>query len=180
MQVLFEIMVQIKQKRGIGVENTSPRSFSGGAGKQIPKNYFTYRPIQIFKILFQGSYTPKSDSPHKITRYCLYYTTSLAYSFPPDTNVLDGIYLYQRGYHSQEASQRGQPLNIFTWFIGSGSVLPGTRESPKCERGYFLLRGFSFFFFEKTRYPRPRYHIIIHDPHQFFWLFLKGATLPHI
>jgi len=27
---LFEIMVQIKQKRGIGVENPSPRSFSGG------------------------------------------------------------------------------------------------------------------------------------------------------
>jgi len=30
MQVLFEIMVQIKQKRGIGVENPSARSFSGG------------------------------------------------------------------------------------------------------------------------------------------------------
>ena len=30
MHVLFEIMVQIKQKRGIGVENPSPRSFSGG------------------------------------------------------------------------------------------------------------------------------------------------------
>ena len=30
MQVLFEIMVQIKQKRGIGVEIASPRSFSGG------------------------------------------------------------------------------------------------------------------------------------------------------
>jgi len=30
MQVLFEIMVNIKQKRGIRVENPSPRSFSGG------------------------------------------------------------------------------------------------------------------------------------------------------
>jgi len=30
MQGLFEITVQIKQKRGIGVENPSPRSFSGG------------------------------------------------------------------------------------------------------------------------------------------------------
>jgi len=29
-QVLFEIMVQIKQKRGIGVENPSERSFVGG------------------------------------------------------------------------------------------------------------------------------------------------------
>jgi len=32
MQVFFEIMVQIEQKRGIGVENPSPRSFSGGLG----------------------------------------------------------------------------------------------------------------------------------------------------
>jgi len=30
MQVLFEIMVQTKQKRGIGFQNPSPRSFSGG------------------------------------------------------------------------------------------------------------------------------------------------------
>jgi len=30
MKVLFKIMVQIKQKRGIGVENPSLRSFSGG------------------------------------------------------------------------------------------------------------------------------------------------------
>jgi hypothetical protein len=30
MQGLFEIMVQIKQKRGIGAENPSPRSFPGG------------------------------------------------------------------------------------------------------------------------------------------------------
>jgi len=29
-QILFEIMVQIKQKRGIGVENPSERSFVGG------------------------------------------------------------------------------------------------------------------------------------------------------
>jgi len=29
-QVLFEIMIPIKEKRGIGVENPSPRSFSGG------------------------------------------------------------------------------------------------------------------------------------------------------
>ena len=65
--------------------------------------------------------------------------------------------LYQRGYHFQEASRRGQPLNIFTWFIGSGVVLPGTRESPKCERGYFLLRGF-FFFFWKNKVPKISYH----------------------
>jgi len=31
-------------------------------GKYIPRKYFTYRSVQIFKILFQGFYTPKSDS----------------------------------------------------------------------------------------------------------------------
>jgi len=36
MQGLFEIMVQqIKQKRGIGFENPSPRSFSGGLGSEL-------------------------------------------------------------------------------------------------------------------------------------------------
>ena len=35
MKVLFEIMVQIKQKRGIGVENPSPRSFSGGVENSL-------------------------------------------------------------------------------------------------------------------------------------------------
>jgi len=40
MQVLFEIMVKIKQKRGIGVETPSPRSFSGGAA------YATHTSVQ--------------------------------------------------------------------------------------------------------------------------------------
>ena len=34
MQVWFEIMVQIKQKRGIGVDNPSPRGFSGGVSER--------------------------------------------------------------------------------------------------------------------------------------------------
>jgi len=38
MQVLFETIVQIKQKRGIGVENPSPRSFSGGQGCGVMRN----------------------------------------------------------------------------------------------------------------------------------------------
>ena len=35
MQGLFEIMVQIKLKRGTGVENPSPRSFSGGIQRKM-------------------------------------------------------------------------------------------------------------------------------------------------
>jgi len=33
-------------------------------GTWIPEKYFTYRSVQIFKILFQGFYSPKSHSPH--------------------------------------------------------------------------------------------------------------------
>jgi len=39
-----------------------------------------------------------------------------------------GNYVYQRRYYSQEPSPRGQSLNIFTWFIGSG----GESEWPIC------------------------------------------------
>jgi len=50
MQVLFEIMVQIKQKRGIGVENPSPRSFSGGGRC----DWFTCTKMQVlFEIMVQ-------------------------------------------------------------------------------------------------------------------------------
>jgi len=43
--------------------------------KQIPEKYFTYRSVQTFKILLERFYTTISDSPHKIMRYCLYYST---------------------------------------------------------------------------------------------------------
>jgi len=44
-------------------------------GKWILKNYFTYRSVQIFKILFQGFNSPESDPPHKIMQYWVYYST---------------------------------------------------------------------------------------------------------
>jgi len=69
MQVLFEIMVQIKQKRGIGVENPSPRSFSGGLSKSIvhlqrwKTLWFTlYRWVSCKSILVQ-----ECRSPMKVT-----------------------------------------------------------------------------------------------------------------
>ena len=54
------------------------------AGKYIPENYFTYRPLQIFKILFRRFYSPESDPPHKIMCYDVYYSTQLSFLFPPD------------------------------------------------------------------------------------------------
>ena len=81
-------------------------------GKQIAENYFTYRSEQIFKILFQGFYSPKSDPPHKIMRYWIYYSTQLCFWFPPDRNLSRGNDLYWRCTSSEQAFRRGRPLNI--------------------------------------------------------------------
>ena len=37
-------------------------------GKYISRKHFTYRPVQIFKIMFRRFYSPESDPPHKITQ----------------------------------------------------------------------------------------------------------------
>jgi len=41
-------------------------------GRYISEKYFTYRSVQIFKILFRRFYSPESDPPHKIMRYRFY------------------------------------------------------------------------------------------------------------
>ena len=93
-------------------------------GNWISQNYFTYRSIQIFKILSRGFYSQKSDSPHKIMWYCVYYSTNLASLFPPGRNLPGENDLYHSCTSIEGASWRGQPLNIFTWFIGSGGCVP--------------------------------------------------------
>ena len=42
-------------------------------GKQISEKCFTYRSVQVFKILFRGFYSPESHPPHDIMRYWFYY-----------------------------------------------------------------------------------------------------------
>jgi len=46
-------------------------------GKFIQENYFTYRPVKIFKIIVPEILLSESDSPHKIMRYDIYYSTQL-------------------------------------------------------------------------------------------------------
>jgi len=48
-------------------------------GKYIQENHFTYRPVQIFKILFPEILLSESDPPHKIMRYDVYYSTQLSF-----------------------------------------------------------------------------------------------------
>ena len=52
--------------------------------KQIQEIHFTYRPAQIFKILFPEILLSESDPPHKIMQYHVYYSTLLSFLFPPD------------------------------------------------------------------------------------------------
>jgi len=64
----------------------------------------------------------ESDPLHKIMRYFMYYSTQLAPSFQPGRNLPGGHDLYHSCTSFKGASWRGQPLNIFTWFIGSGGL----------------------------------------------------------
>jgi len=50
-------------------------------GRWISEKYFTYRSVQILKILVPGFDSPESDPPHKIMRYWFYYSTQLVFHF---------------------------------------------------------------------------------------------------
>jgi len=66
MQGLFKIMVQIKQKRGIGVENPTPRSFSGGINSLDMSDAFFSHMTRIHKS--HGScHTYKRVMPHDMS-----------------------------------------------------------------------------------------------------------------
>ena len=53
-------------------------------GKYISRKHFTYRPVQIFEIMFRRFLFSESDPPHKIMRYWFYYSSWLGFSFPQD------------------------------------------------------------------------------------------------
>ena len=48
--------------------------FCSLTGTCISQKNFTYRSVQIFKMLFQGFYAPESDPLHKIMRYWFYFS----------------------------------------------------------------------------------------------------------
>ena len=58
-------------------------------------------------------------------RYCTYYSTQLASSFRTGRNLPVGNDLYHSCTSFEGTSWKGQPLNIFTWFIGSGGLSIG-------------------------------------------------------
>ena len=59
-------------------------NFCSFPGKQISEKYFSYRSVQILKILFRRFYSPESDPPYKIMWYWFYYSIQLDLLFAPD------------------------------------------------------------------------------------------------
>ena len=85
------------------------------------RKVFTYRSVQIFKILCQRFYAPGSDPPHKIMRYWVCTSTLLSRWFPPDQNGQAELFCTRLVCTSSErANRRDWTWHIFAWFIGSG------------------------------------------------------------
>ena len=59
---------------------------------QIAGNCFTYRSVQIYKILCRGTDAPEFDPPHKIMRYWFYCSPRSALSSPPEQNGRNFLY----------------------------------------------------------------------------------------
>jgi len=62
-------------------------------------------------------------------RYCFYYSTYLVSSFPPGRNLPGRNDLYHSCTSIEGASWRGQPLIIFTRFIGVGGISENTLKT---------------------------------------------------
>jgi len=104
--------------------------------------FFTYRSVQIFKILFWGLCAPGSDPPHTIMRYQCYSSRLLSCWFPPDQYCFVPV-----RYQVPKGKLAGLALlTIFTWFIrsiwshilgyhyrGGGGIFPKVKRlSRKC------------------------------------------------
>jgi len=85
-------------------------------GMSISQKHFTYRSVQIFKMLFQGLYTPGSDLPHKIMRYWFYSSTLSSLLISTWSKWSSGNVLYQL----QKGKSAGLALQYFDTIHGVG------------------------------------------------------------
>jgi len=89
-------------------------------GKYISRKYFTYRPVQTFKIMFRRFLFSRIWSPaqdHAVLGLLLNLVGVFISTRPRWSGGND---LYHICTSFEGASRGGQPLNIFTWFIGAG------------------------------------------------------------
>jgi len=91
--------------------------------KSISQKYFTYRPVQIFKIMFQRflfSRIWSSAQDHALLDLLLNLVGLFIFTRPRWSGGND---LYHSCTSFEGASRGGQPFNIFTWFIGAGGYV---------------------------------------------------------
>ena len=90
------------------------------AGKWICEKYFTYRSVQILKIMFPRFlfYRIWSSAQDHAVLVLLHNLVGFFISARPRWS--GGNDLYHSCTTFEGAFRGGQPLNIFTWFIGAG------------------------------------------------------------
>ena len=86
----------------------------------ISRKYFTYRPVQIFKIMFRRFLFSRIWSPAQDHAVLLLLLNLVGFFISTRPRWSGGNDLYHSCTSYEGASRGGQPLNIFTWFTGAG------------------------------------------------------------
>jgi len=89
-------------------------------GKYISRKHFTYRSVQIFKIMFRRFLFSRIWSSAQDHALLVLLLNLVGFFIPTRPRWSVGNDLYHSCTSFEGASRRGQPLNIFTWFIGAG------------------------------------------------------------
>jgi len=89
-------------------------------GKYISRKHFTYHPVQIFKIMFRRFLFSRIWSSAQDHALLVLLLNLVEFFISTRPLWSGGNVLYHSCTNFEGASRGGQPLNIFTWFIGAG------------------------------------------------------------
>jgi len=89
-------------------------------GKYISRKHFTYRPVQIFKIMLRRFSIPRIWSSAQDHALLVLLLNLVGFFISTRPRWSGGNDLYRSCTSFQGASRGGHPLNIVIWFIGAG------------------------------------------------------------
>jgi len=92
-------------------------------GKYILRKHFTYRPVQIFEIMFRRFLFSRIWSSAQDHALLVLSLNLVGFFISTRPRWSGGNDLYHSCTSFEAASRGGQPLIIFTWFIGAGGML---------------------------------------------------------
>jgi len=95
-------------------------------GKYISRKYFTYRPVQIFKIMFRRFVFSRIWSSAQDHALLVLLLNLVGFFISTRPRWSGENNLYHSCTSFEGASRVGQPFNIFTWFIGAGGTALST------------------------------------------------------